>query len=489
MLFNSIPFAIFFPITVLIYFVLAGRYRWLFLLAASYGFYMAWRVEYIILILISTSIDYYASRKMASLDTKPERRKYLYLSLIANLGLLFTFKYLNFFQDTLSTLTGSLGISTSLPTSNLILPIGISFYTFQTLSYTIDVYNGKIQPERHIGIFALFVAFFPQLVAGPIERPKKLLPQLNRLNILGNFDYDRVTDGLRLMAWGFFKKIVIADRLAIYVNAVYNHPTDYKGLVVAIATIFFAFQIYCDFSGYSDIAIGAARILGVNLTQNFRRPYLATSIPDFWNRWHITLSTWFRDYLYIPLGGNRVSVGRWHINILIVFLLSGLWHGANWTFAIWGLIHAFAYLLTHWVGRFITRYKTDHQVEALPFPRFLYILQIMTMFAIVCFGWIFFRANSVHDAFVLLRNMFDLQPITSFWDFRIVLEGHEFLLALALITFLMTIEILQSWVDFSAIIQNLPTPARFAFYYVAIMTITLFGIFGEASSDFVYFQF
>ena len=282
---------------------------------------MSWKAEYLILIIISTIIDYFAAIQMSKQTVSSKRKLYLLLSLFVNLGLLFGFKYFNFFSDSLCTIFDQFNIFYNVPTFKVLLPVGISFYTFQTLSYTIDVYRKKREPEKHLGIFALYVAFFPQLVAGPIERSTRLLPQLVEKY---NFNYDRVTDGLKLMLWGFFKKVVIADRIAVIVNQVYSNPNEAAGIPLLIGTYLFAFQIYCDFSGYSDIAIGAAKVFGIDLMQNFRRPYFAKSIREFWQRWHISLSTWFRDYLYRPLGGNHTSRWRWYYNIMIVFLISGL---------------------------------------------------------------------------------------------------------------------------------------------------------------------
>ncbi|MCL4856946.1 MAG: MBOAT family protein, partial [Flavobacteriales bacterium] len=275
----------------------------------------------------------------------------------------------------------------------LLLPVGISFYTFQTMSYSIDNYNEKIKPERHLGIFALFVTFFPQLVAGPIERASNLLPQFHKKQL---FDYDRISNGLGLMLWGLFKKVVIADRLAIVVNEIYNNPNDYNGLTLVVGTIFFAFQIYCDFSGYSDIAIGAARVLGFDLMKNFNYPYFSKSINEFWKRWHISLSTWFRDYVYIPLGGNRRIKWRWYYNLFITFLISGLWHGANWTFIVWGIIHGTILI----IETITIKKETSNN-------KFKNGLLMLKTFIIVCLSWVFFRANNIQDAFSILTHIFD----------------------------------------------------------------------------------
>ena len=321
MLFNSFEYFLFFPIVAMLYFGVPQRLRWVLLLAASYFFYMCWKPGYLLLIVASTLVDYWAGLGIGRATSVSGKRGYLAVSLTANLGLLFFFKYYNFFSDSLREFSRLWGGTLDIPHSDFLLPVGISFYTFQTLSYTIEVYRGNKEPERHLGIFALYVAFFPQLVAGPIERAQRLLPQFREKH---EFVYDRVVSGLKLIAWGLFKKVVIADRLAGVVDVVYGNVDAHSGPAFVVATVAFAFQIFCDFSGYTDIAIGSARVMGFELMTNFRRPYFAASIPDFWRRWHISLSTWFRDYVYVPLGGSRVSRSRWYGNLFIVFLVSGL---------------------------------------------------------------------------------------------------------------------------------------------------------------------
>ena len=361
---------------------------------------MCWRPVYIVLIIISTLIDYCAARLMAATTVTAKRRFYLILSLCSNLGLLFAFKYLNFFNHSLNAVFHAFSITKVIPEFQILLPVGISFYTFQTLSYTIDVYRGKQAPERHLGIFALYVSFFPQLVAGPIERSTRLMPQFYK-KVLWN--YREVVDGMKLMLWGLFKKIVIADRLALYVDAVYNQPGQFHGYPLILATVFFAFQIYCDFSGYSDIAIGLARVLGFDLMKNFDRPYYAKSISEFWQRWHISLSTWFRDYLYIPLGGNRVAKWRWQANLFIVFLVSGLWHGANWTFIIWGGLHGFYLVFSLWTAELRSKISAAlHLTHNINLQK---IWQTGIVFVLVNFAWIFFRANELSDALYIAVNL------------------------------------------------------------------------------------
>ncbi len=343
MLFNSLQFLVFFPTVAALYFATPSRFRWVLLLTASYYFYMCWRPEYVLLIMVSTGIDYFAALKMGACDTKPARRKYLWLSLFGNLGLLFAFKYANFASQTLHEIIGFAGVTVAVPMLDVLLPIGISFYTFQTLSYSIDVYRGQRRPERHLGKFAVYVAFFPQLVAGPIERSKSLLPQFGEIH---RFEWERAKQGLTLMLWGFFKKLVIADQAAIYVNEVYANPAQHSGLSLLIGSYLFAFQIYCDFSGYSDIAIGSSRLLGFRLRENFNRPLLSRGIGEFWERWHISLSTWFRDYVFMPLSLSRPLRSRASIDVVltislaITWTLVGLWHGAKWNFLIWGSYQA-----------------------------------------------------------------------------------------------------------------------------------------------------
>jgi alginate O-acetyltransferase complex protein AlgI len=479
MLFNSIEFLIFFPIVVTLYFAIPQKWRWGFLLAASYYFYMSWKAEYLILILVSTAIDYIAGIKMSGLSEKSKRKKYLVLSLLSNLGILFGFKYFNFFNESVRAVFDSFNIFYNVPAFDVLLPVGISFYTFQTLSYTIDVYRGNKEPERHLGKFALYVAFFPQLVAGPIERSTTLLPQLH-LNY--KFDYDRVVDGLRLMLWGFFKKVVIADRLAYYVNLVYNNPDDYYGLQVVIATIFFAFQIFCDFSGYSDIAIGTAKVLGVNLMENFNKPYFSKSISEFWKRWHISLSTWFKDYVYISLGGNRVIKWRWYYNLFITFLVSGLWHGANWTFVVWGGLHGLYLIISIVSGS--TRAKMINFFRLSKSPFLLKLWKVFTVFVLVDFSWIFFRANNLSDAFTLIGNMF-------VFDFSNLLNNSigfsTLMVNFGLIAIMEIFHLLERGTKWSLYISERPTIIRWSVYFFITVCILYLG--GQGGKQFIYFQF
>ena len=484
MLFNSFGFLVFFPVVVGLYFLTPQRARWAWLLAASYFFYMCWNPVYVLLIVGSTLVDYLAALKMGACTTRRNRRPWLVVSLAANLGLLFVFKYFNFFNSSLSDLFARWNLTYPVPTLHILLPVGISFYTFQTLSYAIDVYRGEREPEHHLGIFALYVAFFPQLVAGPIERSTRLLPQFRARH---DFDYDRVTSGMRRMLWGFFKKMVIADRLASYVNTVYNQPETYHGWPVWLATFFFAFQIYCDFSGYSDIAIGAARVMGFKLMENFRHPYQSKTIGEFWKRWHISLSTWFRDYLYIPLGGNRVRLHRWMLNIIAVFVISGLWHGANWTFVVWGALHG-TYFLVGWllsqgrVAQWGARLLQKHPLKTRS-------LQVTGIFLLVCFAWIFFRANSLTDAGTLIGQLFDFSG-QSLRNPGIVLPAvglSSLILSMIGIGVLQIVETIEPRISPRWRWQQFPQWIRWSCYHALILSILFCGVFSR--QQFIYFQF
>lgn len=480
MLFNSIEFLLFFPAVALAYFAAPHRLRWVLLLGASYVFYMAWEPAYALLLLTTTLVAWLSALGMEG-ATKPRRRTCLIASLVINLGLLFTFKYFNLFADTGEWLASALlGFRLDLPTLSVLLPVGISFYTFQALSYSIDVYRGDRGAERHFGLFALYVSFFPQLVAGPIERSTTLLPQLGRSY---DFDHQRVSDGLKLMAWGFFKKLVIADRLSVYVDQVYGAPTEFGSLVLGLATVFFAYQIYCDFSGYSDIAIGASQVLGYDLMLNFRQPYHSATVQGFWRRWHISLSTWFRDYLYIPLGGNRVGTSRRYANLFIVFVVSGLWHGASWTFVAWGALHGF-YLVfgmaTHEWRRSVAR-----QVGLASIPWLYKFLQITTTFSLVTWAWIFFRADTIGEAWYIGTHLFaDLS-----WpsDIYLGLGFYDFWVGVAALAILEAVHWAQRDRRLRPWLQGQPAWLRWSLYYGAVMIVLLFA--NTDGGKFIYFQF
>ncbi len=495
MLFNSFEYLIFVPLVVGIYFYLPHRYRWLLLLIASYIFYAFWKVEYLVLIVASTLVDYFCAIKIHGSTDRGKKRLFLILSILANIGTLFVFKYLGFAYDTYQAIFESSGKIDFL--ENILLPMGISFYTFQSLSYTIDVYRGELPPERHFGKFALYVSFFPQLVAGPIERAKHLLPQMSQHF---KFDEGNLKSGLRLILWGLLKKVVIADRLALFVNDVYGNSDRFQGATLFIATIFFAFQIYCDFSGYSDIAIGSARIMGFDLMKNFRMPYFSSSISEFWKRWHISLSTWFKDYVYIPLGGNRVVKWRWYYNLFLTFLISGFWHGANWTFIIWGAIHGI-YLI---VENLLSPIGYFNKIPVW--------IKTIFVFMLVNLSWVFFRADSVSMAFNIISRFADFQVtdikdilwmclhvvkgdmgmldspmIFTATDMSINFTLGNFLLSIVCIILLMFADYLILKKSFLAKFDGFPRPSRWAIYYLLIFICMYFGVF--RSNEFIYFQF
>jgi D-alanyl-lipoteichoic acid acyltransferase DltB (MBOAT superfamily) len=479
--FVSPQFVVFFLFVLALYFYLPYRLRLVFLCVVSLYFYAFWNIAYLPLLLISAGIDYLAAIQLERIppDHLRQRRLVLAISMTTNLGILFTFKYFNFFADSLVALLTASGIPADPFVLNVLLPVGISFYTFQSMSYTIDVYRGDLKAERDPVRFLTFVAFFPQLVAGPIERATNLLPQFGKLH---RFEYGRVVEGMRYILWGAFKKMVIADRLAIYVNAVYNDVGSYSGLPLIMATVFFAFQIYCDFSGYTDMAIGTAKILGFDLMENFRQPYLAKSLTEFWRRWHISLSTWFRDYVYIPLGGNRKGFGRTLVNLFIVFLVSGLWHGANWTFVLWGLVHGLGVV----VEAVFSRVRKG-RAAVLTAP----VRWAITM-VLVCAAWVFFRANSLEDAWYVFANLWVFTPEADmFAPFAngVLLPQAEFWLSIGLMGFLMLSDALDNAKAAHNRLLHTPQPFRWLTYY-ALGFGCLFALaYGSVGQDFIYFQF
>lgn len=439
---------------------------------------MCSKPEYIFLILLSTAIDYLAALGIEGASSERSKKRFLMFSLFTNLGLLFSFKYFNFVNDSVREVFQYFGYSYAVGSLDLILPIGISFYTFQTMSYTIDVYRGAIKAERHFGIFALYVSYFPQLVAGPIERATHLLPQFRTKR---SFNPELLRSGLLLMLWGFIKKVVIADRLAIYVDYVYQRPQDFGGLELILATYFFCFQVYCDFSGYSDIAIGAARTMGFDLMTNFNRPYFSKSIAEFWSRWHISLSTWFRDYLYFPLGGNRVRKLLWYRNIFVVFMVSGVWHGAAWTYVVWGALQGFYMVFSDlskcWRDKIESALFGDSGIRKL--------YAVLVTFNLTAFSFIFFRSNSLNDAFYIVGNLF------SSWSIRFdQVPGFgvtQFALSIALIALLECAHLVQRTKNMSELVLSWPTPLRWGYYYLGVALVLLLGVFSQR--QFVYFQF
>ena len=478
MTFISPEFVIFFSVVIPLFFWARHRFRWLLLLVMSYVFYAFGTVQYLPLIALSTLIDYVAARMMPQRESPAWRKGWLTASIVANLGILFTFKYFNFFNESMASAVGYTPL-----TLDVVLPVGISFYTFQSMSYTIDVYRGRIQPEKHLGVVAAYVAFFPQLVAGPIERASNLMPQFRQKH---RFDEARTISGLQLILWGFFKKVVIADRLAIYVNAVYNDVGHHTGETLLLATFFFSFQVYCDFSAYSDIAIGTARIMGFNLMDNFRQPYFARSVGEFWSRWHISLSTWFRDYIYIPLGGSRVSILRHMFNLMVVFFVTGLWHGAGWTFIIWGMLHGVAVslqALTRRMGWTVFPESGGWTVEGL---------KLLLTFCFVAVTRVFFRANSLDDAFYIVEHLFVFDPsvdVTAMFAEGLLGAQVEFALSLSLIAGLIIIDTFAERSSIPALMSRLPVLVRWPVYYLLGAAVVFSGLYGTGAQQFIYFQF
>jgi alginate O-acetyltransferase complex protein AlgI len=484
MLFNSIHYLVFFPIAVGVYFLLPQRWRWVWLLGTSYYFYVCWRPPYVIVLWALTLVDYVAGIQIGRAERPALRKAFLCLSLASNIGLLVFFKYFDFFTGSIGDLLALAGVDTRAPVLDVILPVGISFHTFQAMAYTIDVYRRRIEPERHLGMFALYVAFFPQLVAGPIERAQRLLPQLR---VEHHFDAARAVDGLRLIAWGFFKKVVVADRLAVYVNAVYDSPGTHDGAQLLLATYFFAFQIYCDFSGYTDIAIGSARVMGIELSPNFRRPYFARSVPEFWRRWHISLSSWFRDYLYIPLGGSRGGRARTYANLMIVFLVSGLWHGANWTFVVWGALHGCFVVASVATERARRRIASGLGTVSGLGGHAREIAAALTTFHLVAFAWIFFRAESLADAIVVCRGIVSGVAPGQLFAGIPGFGPSEIALAILFVAVLELVQLAQGRFGLRELVLARPMWVRWGLYYVAVLVILLFGRFDER--EFIYFQF
>lgn len=466
MLFNSVEFLVFYPIVLMVYFLLPQERRWAFLLAASYFFYGSWDPGFLLLLLASTVVDYTAGLKLHRTESPGARKRWLALSLGANLGILFFFKYFNFFRNSLSAAVHAMGVDVTFQSTGWVLPVGISFYTFQTMGYTIDVYRRRMEPLEHFGKFALYVSYFPQLVAGPIERATQLIPQLDQHH---TFLESRASRGAALMLWGFFKKVAVADRLALLVDHVYKQPGAASGPDLIVATIAFYFQIYCDFSGYTDIAIGCASIMGVELMDNFNRPYISHSISDFWSRWHISLSSWFRDYVYIPLGGNRVGYFAWMGNVLAVFLLSGLWHGANWTFVMWGLLHSLYYFAERW------------SKDRIKLPEWL--ARVVT-FVAVTLAWVYFRAPSIGEANLIVSKL------GTQWSrgFPVVEQlPARFLIINLVLTLLMIL--LDAGQGKGAPRGDFQGPRwiRWSIYYLLLFCIILYGNY--ESHAFIYFQF
>lgn len=475
MVFSSFEFLLFFPIVTFLYFAIPYKFRWILLLVSSCIFYAFFKWEYILILFFTIIVDYYAAIWIDKSEGK-HRKVALAVSLIANIGVLALFKYYYFILDNVNSLTFRINGSTYEPLWHIILPIGLSFHTFQAMSYTIEVYRGHQKVERHFGIYALYVMFYPQLVAGPIERPQNILHQF-----YNKFDFNdsRVVSGLRLMLWGFFKKIVIADNLATFSDTVFGDVYQYQGLPLIIAMVFYSIQIYCDFSGYSDIAIGSARVMGFKLMYNFRQPYFAKSIAEFWKRWHISLSTWFRDYLYIPLGGNRVAIPRWYLNILIVFLVSGLWHGSRWNFIIWGGLHGLYQIAGHLT-------KDVQKTIFTPLGKLGGLLQNWITVFLVMFAWIFFRAVTFNEATYFATHLFSTSSHN--WGQIVEMIKPDVLVAVSIATIILyLVDYAQNTKSIVPWFDSRPKWQRWSVYYALTLFILIFGYYG--TTQFIYFQF
>jgi len=484
--FNSLIYLCFLALNVILYYILPPKIRNYQLLAASYLFYMCWSPKYSLLMLLSTLITYVCGL-LVDRSALGKRKLWLVLSFVSNLAILFFFKYFNFTADIITRTLNFVGLHLQPTTLNVLLPVGISFYTFQALGYTVDVYRKDIQAERNFADYALFVSFFPQLVAGPIERSGNMFHQLKEYH---PFRLENIRDGILPILWGLFKKMVLADNLAVAVNTVYNAPGEHSGGEFIIATLAFAIQIYCDFSAYSDIARGSAKMMGFDLMKNFHCPYLAVSIQDFWRRWHISLSSWFKDYLYFPLGGSRCSKAHHLLNIMIVFTVSGLWHGAALTFVIWGILNGLYQVVSKLLDPL--RKKLFTLLHIRDGAGWLHILRVLITFCLTCIAWIFFRANTLSDALHILHAILGTVKHGFIVDFStsFSLSAYALLMVLVCTVVLLVADWFISEKDLAGKINQYVVP-RYAVYFILIAVILLFGSYGAGydPQDFVYFQF
>ena len=496
MLFNSIHFFMFFPAVVLLYYVLPHKVRWIWLLLTSYYFYMSWNPKYALFLAVSTVITYLSgllicrSNKLEDIKKREFQRKlWVALSFMSNLAILLFFKYFDFAVYSMNRVFQHIGVRVLSPSFDVILPVGISFYTFQALTYTMDVYRGECAAEKNPAKYALFVSFFPLLISGPIERSKNLLAQVREKH---SFNYYNAKNGLIRMAWGYFQKAVIADRIAVLVNQVFDNYQQYAGFYIVVAVILFAVQLYCDFSAYSDIAIGAAQVMGFRVMDNFRQPYFARSIQDFWRRWHMSLSTWFRDYLYIPLGGSKCSRLKKYRNLMITFLVSGLWHGASWNFVVWGGLHGAFQITGDFTKKLRDRFYAKINIRTKPFS--FRLGQIIITFILVDFAWIFFRATGITAAFGTVRNMFSEFNPWIFFDgslYELGLDNREFLIAAASIVILFVIDYIRGKQNILQRLSEQNAAFRWAVYFLLVISILVFGVYGKdyVQTQFIYFQF
>lgn len=478
MLFNTLNFAFFLPVVLLLYWYATDKNlkaQNILLLLSSYFFYSCWDYRFLFLLIFSTALDFFAGKKIYQSKTTNQKRFWLWLSIIINLGFLSVFKYYDFFAESFSELLNNFGIQANYWTLKLILPVGISFYTFHGISYIIDIYKNRINAENNIGDYAVFVSFFPLLVAGPIERATHLLPQIKRQRIFKNSEF---VDGLKQILWGLFKKVVIADNCAVFVNLIFDNSTHYSGSTLVLGAVLFAFQIYGDFSGYSDIALGVARLFGIDLLRNFAFPYFSRDIAEFWRRWHISLSSWFKDYVYIPLGGSRGTKVQQIRNVFVIFLLSGFWHGANYTFIFWGLLHAIYFL------PLLLFKKNRNNLETIAsnsiFPNLKEFFQMISTFGLITFAWIFFRASSIEHAFIYVSGIFSKSLFT-------IPQIVPKLTLLSLVIF-----IIIEWKGrknqyaISDLLIKNSLVIRWSFYYLLVFCILYFS---NNHQQFIYFQF
>ncbi len=495
-LFNSFSFLVFFPSALIIYFIIPRKLRYLWLLLCSYYFYMCWNAEYALLLLASTVVTYVAALLIRRFKDKPAKKKLAVAgSLVINFGILFLFKYFEFAVSALASVLSKFGVAFQAPVLDVLLPVGISFYIFQAVGYTIDVYREKLEPEKNFLRYALFVSFFPQLVAGPIERSTNLLPQLASIDKIRLWDAKRIQRGALIMLYGYFMKMILADRIAVYVDRIYD-PMEYsyyQGFTVIIAAVLFSVQIYCDFAGYTYIAIGAAKIMGIDLMNNFNTPYLAMNIKDFWNRWHISLTSWFKDYLYFPLGGSRKGTLRKYCNIFLVFLLSGLWHGAAWHYVAWGIIHGVLRI----VGEMTTglRKMVYERMHVRRDTLATKLWQITFTFALVTLAWVFFRAESVDQSISLIQNMFaQYNPwvLTDGSLFQLGLDAKEWNVLVVSLLVLLLVDVMKyKKVDLTGLFMEQNLWFRWLVFYGGVLAIVIFGVYGPQynAAQFIYFQF
>ena len=494
MTFNSFTFYLFFAAIVVVNYILPRRWRWVWMLISSYVFYSLSDLKYPAVLLICTGISYLAGRMVAKAGDKKSKKIWMLVGVFLNVGILILFKYINFFFDSINVAAAIAGLQWTFRGIELLYPIGISFYTFQVISYLLDVYSGKVEAEKNFCHYALYVSFFPQLLIGPIERYNHLKPQL--LNPKP-FNYQEFVDSLVRVGWGLFKKIVIADRLAVVANTVFSAHQDFNSPKLIVGIIAFSFQIYIDFSAYSDIAIGTANILGIKLVENFKQPYLAKSITDFWRRWHISLNNWLRDYIFIRLNykhrRNKPRELWMSIDVMITFFVSGLWHGASWTFVIWGVLHGLYQTI-----EILTQKTRDKLVKKLNIDRSTFAhktLQVLFTFGLVSFTWLFFKANSISEAVHIMKSIITLDGITAeeawiFKDGSLGLDAKDFWMMTHTLLILMVVEFVQRKHDLIIELNKQPTWFRWVVYYLLFFSITIFGFYGEANAvDFVYFKF